>query len=129
MNRPPARPWLPPLALLALLALLAACSPAAPTALDLDGAWLVAWDGGGPRPDFATTGAMTLDVAGGVARFVGQDDASGVKRCVDLEISVLAGSLVTLEAPTPFAGEVGPGPSSPRASTATRSGGPTTPKS
>ena len=103
MNRPPARLWL---SILAALTLLAACSPAAPTALDLDGAWLVAWDGGGPRPDFATTGAMTLDVAGGVARFVGLDDASGVKRCVDLDVRVLAGTLVVLEAPAPFEDEL-----------------------
>ncbi len=99
MNRSHARPWL---FALAALALLAGCSPSAPTALDLDGAWVVAWDGGGPRPDFATTGAMTLDVAGDVARFVGQDEASGVKRCVDLDVRVLAGTLVALEAPTPF---------------------------
>ena len=103
MMRPPARPWLH---VLAALTLLTACSPAVPTALDLDGAWVVTWDGGGPRPDFATTGAMTLDVAGDVARFVGQDAASGIKRCVDLEVRVLAGALVALEAPTPFADEV-----------------------
>jgi hypothetical protein len=88
--------------LLATLALLAACAPGAPAALDLDGSWIVEWDGGAPSPDFAATGAMTLDVDGDAGRFVGLDEASGTKRCVDLDVRVLAGALVALEAPSPF---------------------------
>ena len=101
MNRRPARTLA---SLLALLALLAACTPGAPTALDLDGSWVLTWDGGALAPDFATDGAMTLDVDvdGDAARFVGLDDASGVKRCVDLDVRVLAGALVAFEAPSPF---------------------------
>jgi hypothetical protein len=45
---------------------------------------------------------MTLDVDGAAARFVGVDDASGVKRCVDLDVRVLADALVAFEAPSPF---------------------------
>lgn len=99
MTRTPARSRL---ALAALLALLTGCAPGSPTALDLDGAWTVTWDGGGLVPDLATDGPMTLDVAGDVARFVGLEAASGLKRCVDLDVRLVDDALVAFQAPSPF---------------------------
>jgi len=88
--------------LLATLAVLGGCATGPNAGPNLDGLWTLTWEGTALRPDFGSTGALTLDIDGTSARYLGVDADSGFTACFDVEVAYFAGGLVVFSAPLPF---------------------------